>query len=322
MIDFQIERHSDIPLRSQIRSTIEYAIACGDLPVGSPLPTVRQLAAQLEVAPMTISQVYADLKRSHLIEGRKGAGTFVIDSLATGAADAETSTKLRQKMDELIAIADQAGLNSDALCFLLASHHRHRQVVRTVPKVIVVGLFPKTTESYAQDIRDLFRDRMTVISYPLARLESEEPVRIEASTADAIVTFVSLKPRLQELLPGAVIVTPRFVARQSTLDELAALPPDARIATVAGFPGFGPVLETGVNRGASQCSDIIALSLASEDLVRQLADRTVIIYASGAEAVLSLAPANIHSFEYLNTPDPTDLAKTLKRLTPSRVSSS
>ena len=76
-MNLRIDRELPVPFGVQLRGLIEYGIACGELAPGSRLPSVRDLAASLGLAPMTVSQVYKELKASGLIEGRAGTGTFV-----------------------------------------------------------------------------------------------------------------------------------------------------------------------------------------------------------------------------------------------------
>jgi DNA-binding transcriptional MocR family regulator len=54
----------------EIAADIERAIAVGSLRPGDPLPSVRQIAAQLGVSPTTASAAYADLRRRGMVIGR------------------------------------------------------------------------------------------------------------------------------------------------------------------------------------------------------------------------------------------------------------
>ena len=102
-MDFRIDRELPVPLRLQLKGMIEYGIACGELRSGEPLPSVRDLAEEVGVAPMTVSHVYRDLKQDGLIETRPGAGTYVADSFqARIAAAAGASMALHRQIDELI----------------------------------------------------------------------------------------------------------------------------------------------------------------------------------------------------------------------------
>jgi DNA-binding transcriptional regulator YhcF (GntR family) len=65
------------PPFEQIRAQIENQIRLGKLTNGQRLPTVRQLAADLGIAPGTVARAYAGLESEGLIETRRGAGTRV-----------------------------------------------------------------------------------------------------------------------------------------------------------------------------------------------------------------------------------------------------
>ena len=69
-IRLTLDRSLPVPLGLQLRGLVEYGIACGEFRPGDRLPSVRDLAEEVGVAPMTVSQVYRDLKAAGLIEGR------------------------------------------------------------------------------------------------------------------------------------------------------------------------------------------------------------------------------------------------------------
>jgi DNA-binding transcriptional regulator YhcF (GntR family) len=75
-MEFSVDRDLPVPLRTQLQGLIEYGIACGELVPGELLPSVRELAERVGVAPMTVSQVYGDLKAGGLIPERPGSGSI------------------------------------------------------------------------------------------------------------------------------------------------------------------------------------------------------------------------------------------------------
>src|SRR3546814_20639995 len=79
-MNLQIDRELPVPLGVQVRGMIEYGISCGELAPGERLPSVRELADALNVAPLTVGQVYRDLRDSGLLEPRPGLGTFVAET--------------------------------------------------------------------------------------------------------------------------------------------------------------------------------------------------------------------------------------------------
>ena len=65
------------PLYVQIMDEIRRALVRGTLGAEDPLPSVRELAAALQVNPRTVSQAYAELEREGAVYVRRGQGTFV-----------------------------------------------------------------------------------------------------------------------------------------------------------------------------------------------------------------------------------------------------
>ncbi|MCD2499208.1 MULTISPECIES: GntR family transcriptional regulator [Microbacterium] len=72
-----IDPAAGTPPFEQLRVQIIDAIATGELPAGDKLPTVRRLAADLEIAPGTVARAYRELEAAGLIETRGRNGTFV-----------------------------------------------------------------------------------------------------------------------------------------------------------------------------------------------------------------------------------------------------
>ncbi|MGW1362180.1 GntR family transcriptional regulator [Streptomyces chartreusis] len=61
----------------QIRARLAGLIRTGRLTEGECLPTVRQLAADLDLAPGTVARAYRELEVAGLVCTRRGAGTRV-----------------------------------------------------------------------------------------------------------------------------------------------------------------------------------------------------------------------------------------------------
>ncbi len=77
--NYRIDKKSDIPVWVQLRQRLSFCIMSGAYKEGDQLPTVRELAAQLDVHYHTVNKVYSDLEKSGLVEMRSGKGTFVAD---------------------------------------------------------------------------------------------------------------------------------------------------------------------------------------------------------------------------------------------------
>ena len=69
-----VDPELDIPPFQQIATQLREFVECGKLIPGDPLPTVRQLASDLRVAPNTVARAYSDLQESGWLtsDGRRG----------------------------------------------------------------------------------------------------------------------------------------------------------------------------------------------------------------------------------------------------------
>ena len=72
-----VDPDSSVPPYEQVRGQLAELIGDGRLPVGSRLPTVRQLAADLRLAANTVARAYRELEAAGLLETRGRNGTFV-----------------------------------------------------------------------------------------------------------------------------------------------------------------------------------------------------------------------------------------------------
>ncbi|MFD0785737.1 GntR family transcriptional regulator, partial [Micromonospora azadirachtae] len=72
-----VDLDSSVPPYEQVRGQLAEMIGDGRLPVGTRLPTVRQLAADLNLAPNTVARAYRELEGAGLLETRGRNGTFV-----------------------------------------------------------------------------------------------------------------------------------------------------------------------------------------------------------------------------------------------------
>jgi GntR family transcriptional regulator len=75
------------PIWRQIEDGMRRLVASGALPVGTAVPSVRELARELRVNPATVSKAYQRLTADGALEVRRGEGTFVAERSAETMAD-------------------------------------------------------------------------------------------------------------------------------------------------------------------------------------------------------------------------------------------
>ncbi|WP_397568836.1 GntR family transcriptional regulator [Schlesneria sp. T3-172] len=97
---------SGVPIYRQLMDQVRSMISSGRLVAGDRLPSVRQLAATLEVNMMTVSKAYARLEADGVIERERGVGMRVPLASEPGTnSGARTTISERQK--ELRPVAEE-----------------------------------------------------------------------------------------------------------------------------------------------------------------------------------------------------------------------
>jgi DNA-binding transcriptional regulator YhcF (GntR family) len=104
-----VDTASSVPPYEQLRDQLERLITSGQMPAGHRLPAIRQLAADLSVAPGTVARAYQELERTGLVRSRRPQGTFV-QAGAGGRRQAALLSELARRYAEQ---ARQLGVDSD-----------------------------------------------------------------------------------------------------------------------------------------------------------------------------------------------------------------
>lgn len=95
-----VNPRSGVPIYVQLVEQFRRALEVGILRPGDALPTVRQLAGDLTIAPNTIVKAYGELEALGLIESRAGAGTTVRANL-DGTLRRQAQEALRERLHQL-----------------------------------------------------------------------------------------------------------------------------------------------------------------------------------------------------------------------------
>src|SRR3982751_6326899 len=101
-----IDPQDATPIYAQLERGLRAAIATGRLRPGDQLPTVRQLAVDLQVNANTIARVYAELDRAGVIEPKRGVASFIGPPPAGAHPPRQHERRLRTFVTRLLADAD------------------------------------------------------------------------------------------------------------------------------------------------------------------------------------------------------------------------
>jgi len=107
-----IDPADDRPIYVQIMDEIRRAVVLGALRPEDPLPSVRQLAADLRVNPNTVAQAYRELERAGVLYVRRGQGSFVAQ---VSPGDEERLALARGVAERALLDAHRNGLGAEEL---------------------------------------------------------------------------------------------------------------------------------------------------------------------------------------------------------------
>src|SRR5213596_4391339 len=117
-----IDSGDPTPIYAQLECGFGAAIATGRLRPGDQLPTVRQLAVELQINSNTVARVYAELERAGVIETKRGVGSFISATPAQAHPPREHERRLRAFVTRVLADADAAGFTIDDVIAALGAY--------------------------------------------------------------------------------------------------------------------------------------------------------------------------------------------------------
>lgn len=105
---FAISQSDKRPMYFQIMDQIKQRIALRDWAEGQPIPSIRQLAADLQVSVITVKRAYLELEREGVIVTHQGKGSHVAST--PGLAARLREQELREHLEQATRIALQLGI--------------------------------------------------------------------------------------------------------------------------------------------------------------------------------------------------------------------
>jgi DNA-binding transcriptional regulator YhcF (GntR family) len=308
-MDFHLDRTLSIPLGTQLRGLVEYAITFGALKPGDRLPSVREMAELVGVAPMTVAQVYSELKAADLIYSKPGSGTFIADATVTLALSGQRLSELHERVDSLIDCGLKMGISASDLGALVSIRFNDRLRKRRNKVVLLVGNFIQSSRDYAQSISETLGEVAVIEATTVALLETDSALRQQAASADLILTFAHRRREVSHLLPGTPIVNISFIPSENTRRALASIDPLAKVLLVSIFPEFTALMKSGVQRFASHVDSVTVIHRDEPHLAAQLQAADVLIYATGADDLIQRLAVGQQAFEYRHVPDAGDIQR-------------
>jgi GntR family transcriptional regulator len=104
-----------VPIYRQLRDRVVAMILEGALKEGDPLPSVRNVAAEFRLNPLTVLKGYQQLVDEQLVEKRRGLGMFVSAGASKALMKDERQRFLNEEWPKVFATIQRLGLSADEL---------------------------------------------------------------------------------------------------------------------------------------------------------------------------------------------------------------
>ncbi len=109
------EWHDSQPIYRQLRHRVVAMILDGVLNEGDPLPSVRNVAVEYRVNPLTVLKGYQELVGEQLVETKRGLGMFVKAGARNSLLKGERQKFLAEQWPRVAATIQRLGLTPEEL---------------------------------------------------------------------------------------------------------------------------------------------------------------------------------------------------------------
>ena len=113
------------PIYRQLKERVVAMVLDGELKEGDALPSVRQVAADYQLNPITVSRAYQELADEALVEKRRGLGMYVIDGAREKLLASERERFLKEEWPQVLARIERLGLKPEQLLAAKPSNGAH-----------------------------------------------------------------------------------------------------------------------------------------------------------------------------------------------------
>lgn len=112
------------PIYRQLKERIVVMMLEGQLKPGDALPSVRQVAADFQLNPITVSRAYQELADETLVEKRRGLGMYVTEGANAKLLASERERFLREEWPAMVERIVRLGLRVDELLRAVAGQEK------------------------------------------------------------------------------------------------------------------------------------------------------------------------------------------------------
>jgi GntR family transcriptional regulator len=112
---FILNPQSGVPLYRQLLDQVRRMVSSGQLPPGTPLPSIRDLALLHAINPMTISKAYSLLEAEGLLERHRGKPMTVASQSAARPQLSRRVQQIEPLLEQVVLAAQQLQITEPEL---------------------------------------------------------------------------------------------------------------------------------------------------------------------------------------------------------------
>ena len=308
VVDLVLDKQSTLPLYLQLKHHITHLISSNLWQPGMTLPSVRQLAADLNLATATVQRAYAELQDLGILVGQAGRGVFVAD-LANGVPEmpGERRTILHGLLARAVSHALSLGFTQHEIVATAQQLVTGRDRDSRPPRIVFVGSDQDAADKYERLLADAFSDlplQFTGVSIadirsdPDSLLDRLEPVRCLVGLVRAFAEVRRLV--VHRGVPVFGLVIDLTAETQRRIREL----PDDQPIGIVSQEVYLQTVRTVVRRCRGNDDNVIWAESRNRRAVRRVIESCpAIVHTFGTRMMLArLAPERqLIELEYLPT---------------------
>lgn len=107
--------NDNAPIYRQLKDRVIGMMLDGALKAGDALPSVRQIAAEYQLNPITVSRAYQELVDENLVEKRRGIGMYVTEGASEKLLASERERFVREEWPAMMERIRRLGLDLEQL---------------------------------------------------------------------------------------------------------------------------------------------------------------------------------------------------------------
>lgn len=301
---FQVRKNSHVPVYVQLEEQLRFAVATGLLKDGERLPSIRELAQQLDVNVNTVSKVYRRLQEQGLIVTSGAKGAFVSSSphgmgSRTGELDV---SRPRGSHEDLVGIVDNAIAEALKVGHKLADLQQifnerieAAQNTADLPVVAFIECSEIQSRDYVQDLRTHLRASLQPVV--LSDLEDQPGL---VRSADLVVTTLFHLGQVKDLVGKTKEVAGVVVNLQvEILQQLSNLPAGTKLGGICRDEESVTTMQNSLQDICTKDVKISSCTMSDKMALQKLFSQAdVLVYTPPCrDEIEKLAPGNLPRIE-------------------------